>query len=70
MYTKRNVKDKWVPVVAIISPVLCYFISAYSEVLFYGYKFGFEILILNGLITLLGLWIVSKKMVQKSNSCK
>jgi solute:Na+ symporter, SSS family len=51
MYTKRSVKDKWVPVVAVISPTLCYFISKYSEVLFHGYKFGFELLILNGMIT-------------------
>ncbi|WP_372947949.1 sodium:solute symporter [Mariniphaga sp.] len=61
MYTKKNIKDKWVPVVAIISPVLCYVISVYSEVLFHGYKFGFELLILNGLLTCLGLWVISKK---------
>jgi solute:Na+ symporter, SSS family len=66
MYTKRSVKDKWVPVVAVMSPTLCYFISTYSEVLFHGYKFGFEILILNGIITLLGLWIVSKKNTAKN----
>jgi SSS family transporter len=65
MYTKRSVKDKWVPVVAVISPVLCYFISTYSEILFHGYKFGFELLILNGLITLLGLWIISEKKYDK-----
>jgi Na+/proline symporter len=66
MYTKRIVKDKWVPVVAIISPVICYFISKYSESILFGYKFGFELLILNGLITCCGLWIISGKHVIKN----
>jgi Na+/proline symporter len=61
MYSQRKVKDKWVPVVAIISPVICYFISKYSHAIFYGYEFGFELLILNGVITFLGLYLISKK---------
>ncbi len=61
MYSKRKVKDKWVPWVGISAPVVCYFISTYSEVLFNGYRFGFELLIVNGLITMLGLLFVSKK---------
>jgi Na+/proline symporter len=63
MYSKRIVNDKWVPVIGIFSPILCYFISVYSEILFNGYKFGFELLILNGLITLTGLFLISKKYV-------
>lgn len=66
MYSKRKVKDKWVPFVAVISPVICYFISNYSEVLFNGYQFGFELLILNGLITMGGLWLISWKNVLKN----
>jgi len=61
MYSKRIVNDKWVPVVAVVSPVICYFISKYSEIILFGYKFGFELLILNGLITMAGLWLISKK---------
>ncbi len=61
MYSKRIVTDKWVPFVALISPVICYFISKYSETILFGYKFGFELLILNGLITIAGLWMISKK---------
>jgi Na+/proline symporter len=61
MYSKRIVNDKWVPVVAVVSPVICYFISKYSETILFGYKFGFELLILNGLITMAGLWLISKK---------
>jgi len=63
MYSKRKVKDNWVPVVAVLSPVICYFISKYSEVIFNGYQFGFELLILNGAITICGLWLISKKQI-------
>jgi hypothetical protein len=55
------VRDIWVPVIGLASPIISFFISTYSEELFNGYKFGFELLILNGLITMLGLWLVSKK---------
>ncbi len=65
MYSGRKVKDKLVPVVAVISPVICYFISKYSESILFGYKFGFELLILNGLIIITGLWLISKKHVLK-----
>ncbi|WP_346862767.1 sodium:solute symporter [uncultured Draconibacterium sp.] len=61
MYTKRKVNDKWVPWIGVSAPVICYFISQYSEILFNGYRFGFELLIVNGLITILGLLLISKK---------
>lgn len=57
--TKRKVRDRWVPVVAVLSPVLSYLLSQNSERLFWGYKFGFEILIVNGLFTFLGLLLLS-----------
>jgi len=63
MFTKRNVKDKWVPVVAILAPFICYIISKNSASWFNGYQFGFELLILNGLITFVGLLIISRKNV-------
>nr|WP_320023413.1 sodium:solute symporter [uncultured Draconibacterium sp.] len=65
MYSSRKVKDKWVPYIGISAPVLCYFISKYSEVLFDGYQFGFELLILNGAITMLGLLLISEKRAVK-----
>jgi Na+/proline symporter len=61
LFNKRSVKDHLVPYVAALSPIICYFLSEYSEWLFSGYKFGFELLILNGLITYAGLWIVSNR---------
>jgi Na+/proline symporter len=60
LFTKISVRDKWVPVVAILSPVVCFFLSKYSVVLFDGYKFGFELLMLNGALTFLGLLALSK----------
>ncbi|HVA98308.1 MAG TPA: sodium:solute symporter [Bacteroidia bacterium] len=61
LFMKQQVKDKWVPFVCLASPLLCFIISDNSEKLFSGYKFGFELLILNGLFTFLGLLFLSKK---------
>lgn len=60
MFTKYKVKDQLVPIVAIISPLICYFVSIYDKFLFSGYNFGFELLILNGLITFTGLLIIRR----------
>ncbi len=61
LFTKKAVKDRFVPIVAILSPLLCVVISKYSREILWDYKFGFELLILNGLFTFLGLWIISRK---------
>lgn len=61
LFTKRMVKDKLTPVIAILSPVLCFILSSYSEVLFNGYKFGFELLLVNGFITFTGLFLFSRR---------
>lgn len=61
LYFKRKVADRWVPAVAVLSPVVTFFISKYSAILFNGYQFGFELLIVNGFITVLGLMLISKK---------
>lgn len=65
MYNKRKVLDKWVPAIAVSSPVICYLISSFSEQLFNGYQFGFELLILNGALTWLGLFLISKPQSNK-----
>lgn len=63
LLTKWQVKDKWVPVVAILSPVICYALSLYSKELLNGYKFGFELIILNGALTFAGLYLIRKTKV-------
>ncbi len=60
LFTKWKVKDKLVPVIAIAAPILSYFISLNSLVWF-GFEFGFFILILNGFLTFLGLILVRRK---------
>ena len=61
LFTRRKVKDRLTPAIAVISPLACYFLSRYSQELFNGYKFGFELLLLNGLLTFTGLLIFSRK---------
>jgi Na+/proline symporter len=61
LFTRRKVRDNVTPFIAIISPVICFFLSKYSVQLFNGYKFGFELLLLNGFLTFAGLWIFSRK---------
>ncbi len=58
LFTKWKVRDKWVPVVAVASPVICYLLKMYSTQLFGGYQLGFELLLLNGLITFIGLCLI------------
>lgn len=61
LFTKRQVRDKLVPVVCVLSPAISYLLSLNSEKLFGGYKIGLEILLINGMITFLGLWLISRK---------
>ncbi len=61
LFTKFQVKDRWIPLVALLSPLICYFLSDYSVQLFNGYRFGFELLILNGFITFAGLLLFRRK---------
>ena len=59
LFTKLQVRDRWVPVVAVLSPVISYIAKVYMPV-WTGYHFGFEILLFNGLLTFLGLLAISK----------
>jgi solute:Na+ symporter, SSS family len=61
LFTRRLVNDRMTPVIAVISPVACYFLSKYSVILFNGYKFGFELLLVNGLLMFTGLSLFSSK---------
>ena len=58
--SKKESNDRWIPLICIISPVFCYFLKDFSLKLF-DYTFGFELLILNALLTMLGLLIVSNR---------
>jgi hypothetical protein len=53
------VRDRGIPFVCVLSPILSYILNINSKTLFAGYEFGFEILIVNGLLTFVGLWLLS-----------
>lgn len=61
LFTKLNIKDKFVPIITLFSPILSYLIYKLSPICFNGYEFGFEILIVNGMLTFLGLFIISDR---------
>lgn len=60
LFTRRRTKDRLVPLIAIASPVLCYALDWWinKET---GYKFGYELLMLNGSLTFAGLMLLSGK---------
>ncbi|MEO6820208.1 MAG: sodium:solute symporter [Ginsengibacter sp.] len=58
---KRNVWDSATPVICIVAPLVCFFIDKYSTVLLGGYVFAEELIIVNGLLTFIGLLLVSKR---------
>jgi Na+/proline symporter len=63
LYSGRDTNDKLVPYFAVVSPLLGLLLNIYSQELFAGYKFGFEILIVNGGIMYGGLLLFSKKQI-------
>ena len=66
IFTKKVVHDKYVPIVALLSPLLCLIIDLNSKLWFNGYEFSHERLILNALLTIIGLTILIKKKETKN----
>lgn len=65
--TKRQIKDGIiVTIICLAAPVLSYFLSKFSNTLLNGYQIGIELLIINGMLTFLGLWLISKKGIPGS----
>ncbi|MEQ8927597.1 MAG: sodium:solute symporter [Fulvivirga sp.] len=62
LFTKLQVRDYLVPVICVASPILSYLLNIYSAQLLWGYQFGFEILLINGLLTFVGLLLITKKV--------
>ena len=57
--TRRTLRNSWVPFVCVLAPVLCFFIDKYQEFIFGNFHIGLELLLINGIITFLGLWFIS-----------
>jgi len=64
--TKRQVFDQYVPYLGLLSPVLTYLINVNSEKWLGGYKFGFELLLLNGFIMFMGLLMLTKPKISET----
>ena len=60
LFTKWKVKDKWVPLVAIFAVISSVILNLKSKAWF-GFEFGFEILIVNGLLTFIGLMLIRRR---------
>jgi len=63
IFTKYQIKDQFVWIVAILSIVFTYLLNQNSAHWFSGFTFGYEILIINGLFTFIGLFIIRKKEI-------
>lgn len=59
--TKYKIKDNLVPYICVIAPTLSFLIDKYQSLIFGDFKIGLELLIINGLITFVGLWLIRKK---------
>lgn len=60
LFTRRRTRDRWVPFIAVASPILCYALDRFA-MQSYGYKFGYELLMLNGMLTFAGMYALSSK---------
>ncbi|MBS1571175.1 MAG: sodium:solute symporter [Bacteroidetes bacterium] len=61
IFTNYKVKDKLVPIICIAAPALSFLIDKYQSTIFGEFKIGLELLIINGLLTFVGLWLIKKK---------
>lgn len=61
IFTRRKVNDRLVPWICLLAPALSFVVDKYQHFLFGDFQIGLELLILNGLFTFLGLWLISKK---------
>jgi Na+/proline symporter len=68
VFTKFRIKGIMIPLICVVSPLLSYILSSNSVNWFNGYKIGIEILIINGLITFVGLLLISNFRDQKNGS--
>ena len=60
LFTKKQPNDSFVPYICIVSPIICYTLDTATQHL-WGYRFGYELLMLNGLLTFLGLWLTKRR---------
>jgi hypothetical protein len=59
--TNKCINDKLMIYIALVSPLITWLADYKSKIWFEGYKFGFELLLFNGMITFMGMWFISNK---------
>ena len=59
--SKRTLREWYVPIICCIAPIICFILDKNAIEWFNGYRFSYEILILNGALTYLGLYFISNK---------
>lgn len=59
--TRREIRDKWAPLICVAAPILTWLIDKYNDVLIGGFELGFLVLAVNGILTFVGLWAISSK---------
>ncbi len=62
LLTHQKTNDRYVPYIAVASPLLCFALDWLTSH-YMGYKFGYELLMLNGLLTFAGLWMMSRDSI-------
>lgn len=68
IFSKRKIRDRLVPLICILAPGICYVLDTNSVHWMNGYRFGYELLILNGILTYLGLYFISFKQTNYEDS--
>ena len=68
IFTKKQVYDKYIPLVAIASPILCYILQRDSEAWFNGYQISYELLLFNAAFTFIGLCFLIRKKSTMDNT--
>jgi hypothetical protein len=66
IFSKRVLPESWlITAVCLIAPAICYILSKNAAHWFNGYQIGIELLLIDGALTFLGLFLISKKVFQK-----
>jgi Na+/proline symporter len=69
VFTRRKLPDNWsITAICLFTPALCYVLSHQSSEWFGGYQIGYELLLINGVLTFSGLWAISDKNTDMSAS--
>ena len=64
--TKRNLKHQWVAIICVLAPIFCYILELQQKTILGNFQIGQELLIINGLITFIGLWLISTPNPEKN----